>query len=110
MKKYEINRRYPFDGGACPVDGEAVVTVWLVDGDITSSKAKWFSWQHGDVTHFMVLEYQPEKKVRWVNVYNVYAGGHMNSFFYKTKKEADGCATRTRTACIRVEYMDGEGL
>ena len=105
MKKYEVNRRYPFEEGRCPVDGEAVVTVWAGDESITSDRAKRIWWRGGRVTHFMVLEHPPEKKVRWVNVYGDGAG-----CFYKTREVADRYATRSRTECIRVEYTDGEGL
>ncbi len=105
MKKYEINRRYPFEGDTCPVDGEATVTVWFESGNTASSTAKQVCWFCGTITHFMVLEYPPEKRVRWMNMY-----GDWNSVLYKTKEEADLCATRSRTECIRIEYVDGEGL
>ena len=102
-KKYEVNRRYPFEEGCCPVDGEAVVTVWLKTKarDCASGKALDLYWGNEEVTHFMVLEYPPEKKVRWVNMYK---------FFHKTKEEADLCASGSRTACVKVDYFDGEGL
>ena len=113
--KYEINRRYPLESGFCPVDGEAVVTVWLktkardcASGkarDCASGKALDLYWGTDEVTHFMVLEYPPENKVRWMNVYENGTSG-----FYKTKEVADRYATLRRTECIRVEYMDGEGL
>jgi hypothetical protein len=103
--KYEVNRRYPFEGGSCPVDGEAVVTVWSDGEAVISDRASWFCWVYGDITHFMVLEYPPEKHVRWVNMY-----GNRSSVFHKTREDADLCATKSRTECVKVEYMDGEGL
>jgi len=104
--KYEVNRRYPLEENTCPVDGEAVVTVWSGDKEVTREKAKWFSWC-STITHFLVLEYPPEKNVRWVNVYG---DGYLNSCFYKTREQADEYASKARTECIKVEYMDGEGL
>ncbi len=104
--KYEVNRRYPFDEGTCPVDGDTKVAVWRWNGGIGSGSAKQFGWG-STITHFLVLEYQPETKVRWVNVYG---DGCMNSCFYKTREEADICAARSRTECLRVEYVEGEGL
>ncbi len=101
--KYEINRRYQFEGNTCPVDGEAVVTVWGDYEAVTSAKAMDFYWR--DVTHFMVLEYPPEKKARWLNVYENGTSG-----FYTTRETADRYATVGRTACLKVEYTDGEGL
>ena len=101
MKKYEVNRRYPFEGDTCPVDGEAVVTVWRWIGGIGSDRAKWFSWHSGDITHFMVLEYPPEKRVRWANLYGD---------LYKTREEAEEDAVVGRTECIKIEYVEGEGL
>jgi hypothetical protein len=104
MKKYEVNRRYQFDGDTSPVDGEAMITVWFESGSTISATAKQFVWFE-DITHIMVLEYPPEKYVRWVNMY-----GDVSSDFYKTREEADLRATKSCTACIKVEYMDGEGL
>jgi len=105
MKKYEVNRRYQFEGDTSPVDGKAVVTVWFESGNAGSSTAKRVCWFCGTITHFMVLEYPPEKYVRWVNMY-----GDVSSDFYKTREEADLRATKSRTECVKVEYVDGEGL
>ena len=107
--KYEVNRRYPLVSGSRPVSGETMVAVWLEGGSISSNKAKQFVWYGGMVTHFMVLEYPPEKHVRWINVYdNVNVVGY--GAFYKTREEADEYACRGRTESIKVEYLDGEGL
>lgn len=104
MKKYEINRRYQFEGNTCPVDGEAVVTVWFESGSAMCATAKQFVWFE-DITHIMVLEYPPEKHARWLNVYENGTSG-----FYTTRETADRYATVGRTACIKVEYVEGEGL
>ena len=103
--KYEINRRYQIDWDFCPVDGEATVTVWFESGNTGSATAKQVCWFCGTITHFMVLEYPPEKHVRWINVY-----GNRASSLYKTREEADKYATLGRTACIKVKYTDGEGI
>jgi hypothetical protein len=109
MEKYEINRRYQFDGDTSPADGEAMITVWFESGNAASSTAKQVCWFCGTITHFMVLEYPPEKHVRWMNVYdNVNESGYGD--FFKTREQADGCAVVGRTACVKVEYMDGEGI
>jgi hypothetical protein len=105
MKKYEVNRRYQFDGDTSPVDGEAMITVWFESGNAASSTAKQVCWFCGTITHFMVLEYPPETNVRWLNVY-----GGWSSSFYTTREDADRYATLHRTECVKVEYMDGEGL
>ena len=101
--KYEINRRYPLKEGSCPVDGESMITVWSGDESITSDRASRCGWIDGTITHFMVLEYPPEKHVRWINMYE-------DASFYKTREEADRRARKDRTECIKIEYLDGEGL
>lgn len=57
----------------------------------------------------------PEKHVRWVNVFGV-AGTLGLSDPFRSKEEADGSvrhmpiSAANRTACIRIEFEEGEGL
>ena len=85
------------DSGNYPIHGAVLIReewmseAWDEDGKtITGDTSK--------------LDLGPSKIVRWVNIYK----GHM--FRYPTKKEAEDNALSSREACIRIEYVEGEGL
>lgn len=48
---------------------------------------------------------KPEKKKGWVNIYPDIASGA-----YESKEKADRAASRSRIACIKIEYEEGQGL
>lgn len=60
----------------------------------------------------LYLEYRikPEKKVRWINVYESENGHGTWVSIWSSKELADQKAALSRVACIRVEYEEGEGL
>lgn len=79
--------------GAILDDGEWFVKAWFADG--------MYSVSPGDLD---LIECK-KKHVGWVNVY---PGGLLGDA-HKTKGEADQVG-RTRIACIRIEFEEGEGL
>ena len=46
---------------------------------------------------------EPETHVAYLNIYNEQAGG-----FHSTRKKADENAVESRTACLRIEWKDGQ--
>jgi hypothetical protein len=53
---------------------------------------------------------KPEKKKGWVNIYNGWTAACAYQFS-DTKEQADErAASRNRTACIEIEYEEGQGL
>lgn len=110
--KYEIDRRYPFEATAysvCPVLEGATVCVWRRDKiRTTETHTQNFCWKddgRASITHFMVTEYPPEKHTAWVNVYDDVIG-----LSYETREMADEAYCYDRTACIKIEWTEGEGL
>ena len=70
--------------------------LWVVSDDGRSPK-------YGTITNAPA----PKRKfVRWVNMYEHTA----TVFTYETKEIADRDASKHRTACIRVEFKEGDGL
>ena len=111
--KYEIDRRYPFEATAdsvCPVPDGAVLCVWFSGcppHQASSDEFRWFIRSAATITHFMVLEYPPEKHTSWMNVDN----DMMGFTVYDTREDADAYADRfDRLACIKIEWTKGEGL
>ena len=114
--EYEIDRRYPFEATAdsvCPVPDDAMVCIWLDsdEGVMNGTRASYHGWKTYNgpsITHFMVLSYPAEKHTGWINVYGDEAGfcgcGHT------TREGADGSAGSDITACIKIEWTEGEGL
>lgn len=109
--KYEIDRRYPFEAtvdSVCPVDGDAWVCVWRMNYGTLTKQAKNLVWScatNHPVEYFMVTEYPTEKHTAWVNVYDDVIG-----LSYETREMADEAYCYDRTACIKIEWEDGDGL
>lgn len=72
-----------------------------------SAGAAWAVSDEGFGTSGMQLvAMAPKKQAFWVNVYPLSFGSDR----YETKEQADRGAGRTRIACVRVEFTEGEGL
>lgn len=48
---------------------------------------------------------KPKKRTMWINVYRSSCGSA-----YATREEADMHAETGRTACLKIEFTEGEGL
>ena len=86
--------------GDCPIhgriEGQSRPDCWRITGIFAPESLEMIS----DLVNI------PEKIIRWINVYN--KSGEFLS--YKSKAEADYAAGSRRTACIKVEFEEGEGL
>lgn len=49
----------------------------------------------------------PQKRVKWVNCYPF---GDLGDCVHESREAADRNAHRSRIACIRIEFEEGEGL
>lgn len=53
----------------------------------------------------------PKKHEVWINLYDTMGGlGKFYGFAYLTQEAADKAVDANRTACVRVEFTEGEGL
>lgn len=85
---------YPIVGLCLLTDGTEIVMRWTGDG--TS----------GETSSYDLRPLTPKKHVRWVNCYP--DSSEQVGYAYSSKEEADRRAVPTRTACIRVEYTEGQ--
>lgn len=77
------------------------VVVWDSGGSAWAVSDQGSS-KHGGV--FVIMA--PKKHTYWMNAYPLSFGSDR----YETKDQADRGAGRTRIACVRVEFEEGEGL
>lgn len=88
------NKTYPLVFAVKDFDGIEVADTYTLDG----------GYNHTGIKTCDDLENIPEKHVRYINVYSL-----DNTFVVKrTREEADEDADEDRTACIRVEFEDGQ--
>lgn len=75
--------------------------------DCTQTYDKSGLWlEEGGASNNLIKEVKPKIK-GWVNIYEGRAVGPV----YKTKKDANNAlAISSRTACIQIEFEEGEGL
>lgn len=77
------------------------VVLWDSYGNAWAASEKGFG-----VGGSQLVTMAPKKHAFWVNVYPLSFGSDR----YETKDQADRGAGRTRIACVRVEFTEGEGL
>ena len=119
--KYEIDRRYEFTATADSVspvpDG---TSGWIWTGNqIWTGNRPYFTnnistadWRSGpcEITHFMVTEYPPEKQTCWVNIYSNDMGERYNTNETRAQADKRASSLNHRSACIKIEWTEGEGL
>ena len=52
----------------------------------------------------------PEINTIWLNIYHDNSDTERSISEWRTKEDADKYAVKNRTACVKVEYKDGDGL
>ena len=80
-----------------------VIGVCEESGDILTYTSEGRSWDDG-VSGFDLVREVKEKKVLYLNIY---PDSHTFGV-YASKQMADAFASKSRTACIRVEYEEGQ--
>ena len=86
------NQKYAVHG-AMYEDGEWNTEVWQLNGRY-STKPK---------SSYDLMPHKPETHVGWINIYGKEAGQ-----FYSTREDSDKSALSNRTACIRIEWHEGQ--
>lgn len=89
-----IKVKHTFDRHLVAVDhGDFESVVWTSDS--------------GDTCGSRIVTNVPQRHVRWMNLYG---GNYRIGGLYGSREEADRGAVGPRTACIRFEFEEGEGL
>lgn len=111
--KYEVGRKYPWEAttdSVCPVPGETyVIALYGYISTTHIRPANSLTWNtHGvyKINGFIVIEYPPEEKTCWVNIY----GNDHYLCPHETKEGADKAAGTDRKACKELTWTEGEGL
>ena len=85
---------------AVMIDGKETIGFRHADGRVISDREN---------PHDLVNV--PKKHEVWINLYDSRDGiGGFYGFAYFTREAADEAVDANRTACIRVEFIEGEGL
>ena len=80
--------------GAVFDDGRWCPDTWTLNGA--------YYEENGDLDSEL-MPHEPETHVGWINIYGKEAGQ-----FYSTREDSDKLALSNRTACIRIEWHEGQ--